>query len=173
MDVNATLCYLFLQNNKCVHILTKGEAGAINVTHCNTEEFNDPIIDFKKFKYLEQEQTNGSLVCTLWESPDYSHKSLLLPVIVFALLCSLLFIMICQNLREKSSIRQQYLANYKELDPTGEQTDLKKPSRVPHQEFTCRGMKINFQMCSNLGNQKKPTDAMTDHPPPSHNELRV
>ena len=71
-------------------------------------------------------------------------------------------------------IRKHYLANYKELDAAG-QTDLQKPSRVPHQEFTCGGMKINFQMCSNLGNQKKVNDVKPDglQAPPAHNELDV
>ena len=75
--------------------------------------------------------------------------------------------------RERSYLRQQYLANYKELDGAGAQTDLQKPSRVPHQEFTCGGMKINFQMCSNLGNQKKATDVKPSQQPPSQNELKV
>ena len=74
--------------------------------------------------------------------------------------------------RERSSIRKHFLANYKELDPAD--PNDKKPSRVPQQEFTCGGVTINFQMCSNLGNQKKPNEVKTEQPPPpAYDDLKV
>jgi len=169
-------CKLFLLNDKCVDTLLAADQaiGKLNVSHCNTEEFQgkDSIIDFDKFKYFEKEEDNGDVSCTLWENPGYSPVSIILPVIIFVLLCLLLFIMMCQNLRERSSIRKHFLANYKELDPTD--PNDKKPSRVPQQEFTCGGVTINFQMCSNLGNQKKPNEVKTEQPPPpAHDELKV
>jgi hypothetical protein len=97
---NVKLCKLLLQTNDstCVEKLVDRQAGAINVTYCNTEDFNDPLIDFDQFKYFEQEYDNGTVVCKLWEKPNYSSSSIILPVIVFALLCLLLFIMVYQNL---------------------------------------------------------------------------
>lgn len=167
-------CKLFLLDNDCVHTLTAAEQkiGALNVAHCNTEAFQDPIIDFDTYKYFEEEEDNGDVICKLWENPGYSSASIILPVIIFVLLCLLLFIMMCQNLRERSSIRKHFLANYKELDPAD--PNEKKPSRVPQQEFTCGGVTINFQMCSNLGNQKKPNEVKTEQPPPpAYDELKV
>lgn len=90
------LCKLFqLADGTCVHTLPRETTGVINVTHCNTGQ---PPIDFDRYKHFVEELDDGSLVCKLWSKPDYKSSSIILPAIVFVLLCLLLFIMIYQNL---------------------------------------------------------------------------
>ena len=96
-DNEIKLCRLFLlEDGSCVDTLASGTSGSINVTHCNSK-LETPI-DFDLYKHFVEEQEDGSLVCKLWSKPEYTSTSIILPAIVFVMLCVLLFIMIYQNL---------------------------------------------------------------------------
>lgn len=98
IETEKILCKLFkLTDGSCVDTLNEGDNGELDVEYCNTPEHNQPIVQFDKTLYSLEEHPNGTVFCTLWEKSSYSAHSLILPVIVFALLCVLLFIMIYQS----------------------------------------------------------------------------
>ena len=92
---NVTLCKLFLRKSdgECVHTISDGGEGEINIPHCNPNS----TIDFDKYKYFEKEQEDGSIRCELWQQSAFDSNSIILPVIIFVLLCLLLLVMIYQN----------------------------------------------------------------------------
>lgn len=68
-----------------------------NGTVANIDPECDPSVDLSRYKYYGEEDSNGDTLCMLWKRPDTDMKSLLLPGLVFAALCILLFIMICKS----------------------------------------------------------------------------
>lgn len=138
--VDQESCRAYWYNDDCVRMVPFKDMDKF-VGKCNLSVDNH---------FYEEKSNSTGLYCMLYKLDEANTSDMILPIIIFLVLCILILVMCIMNVRERSGIMKQYKssAHYKELHGGG--TDATKSYRVPQQNFTCGGLTIQFQMSSNL-----------------------
>lgn len=86
-------CAYFYHDSDCVSRVASSIKPVVDVENCGND------LDTSKFWIHEvHNETEGLIYCKLWEKKFTQVSNLVLPVLIFAALCTLMFIMLFKSM---------------------------------------------------------------------------